>query len=566
MKVFFSAFKIILYTLIFLGIFNSTYGRTTKFNQDAKSISNYFSGLISFDNFDYAGSKGFFKKLDESQSDNKNYSSKFIQSLVNLEKYQEAYKYSKKLENKNQSNFESNIFLGLYEFKRKNYKKSQIYFEQLEQNLIDEPMFNILKISLNAWTQISQSKNQESLRLLNYQNKAYENLEIIQRAFASCYVSSNTVEEDFEAIIENKKYNFSRYNFFISNYFFNRNQKDKAFYLINSASNKYPRNLLISQFKKVLQNEEKNKNLFNCQNSSDILAETLYILANFVSSQENYKLSNFYINLSKFLNSNFLSYQTLLAENFLILEKYSEAEKIYKKLLKGGSSYKWYASQKIVQIMDQQKNLQSINFLEKIYKDIKPGIYETYDFANFLRNKEKYNKSIKLYSEILLKIDSKHELYPEVLERRGMAYERSDNWELGEKDLLNSLRIKPNEPYVMNYLAYSWVEKNKNIEKALAMLRNANDLKRNNGYITDSLGWALFKSKYFFESKKYLEKAIILMPRDPIINDHYADCLWMNNYKIQARYYWNNVLLSEEADDELKKKVKQKILFGLSNT
>ena len=166
----------------------------------------------------------------------------------------------------------------------------------------------------------------------------------------------------------------------------------------------------------------------------------------------------------------------------------------------------------------------------------------------------------------MLKIDSKHELYPEVLERRGMAYERSDNWELGEKDLLNSLRIKPNEPYVMNYLAYSWVEKNKNIEKALAMLRNANDLKRNNGYITDSLGWALFKSRYFFESKKYLEKAIILMPRDPIINDHYADCLWMNNYKIQARYYWNNVLLSEEADDELKKKVKQKILFGLSNT
>ena len=566
MKVFFSAFKIILYTLIFLGIFNSTYGRTAKFNQDAKSISNYFSGLISFDNFDYAGSKGFFKKLDESQSDNKNYSSKFIQSLINLEKYQEAYKYSKKLENKNQSNFESNIFLGLYEFKRKNYKKSQIYFEQLEQNLIDEPIFNILKTSLNAWTQISQSKNQESLRLLNYQNKAYENLEIIQRAFASCYVSSNTVEEDFKAIIENKKYNFSRYNFFISNYFFNRNQKDKAFYLINSASNKYPRNLLITQFKKVLQNEEKNKNLFNCQNSSDILAETLYILANFVSSQENYRLSNFYINLSKFLNSNFLSYQTLLAENFLILKKYSEAEKIYKKLLKGGSSYKWYAGQKIVEIMDQQKKTQSINFLEKIYKDINPGIYETYDFANFLRNKEKYNKSIKIYSEILLKIDSKHELYPKVLERRGMAYERNDNWELGEKDLLNSLRIKPNEPYVMNYLAYSWVEKNKNIEKALAMLRNANDLKRNNGYITDSLGWALFKSRYFFESKKYLEKAIILMPTDPIINDHYADCLWMNNYKIQARYYWNNVLLSEEADDELKKKVKQKILFGLSNT
>ena len=147
-----------------------------------------------------------------------------------------------------------------------------------------------------------------------------------------------------------------------------------------------------------------------------------------------------------------------------------------------------------------------------------------------------------------------------------MAYERIDNWELSEKDLLASLEIIPDEPYVMNYLAYSWVEKNKNIEKALTMLRKANDLKKNNGYITDSLGWALYKLENFSEAKKYLEMAIILMPRDPIINDHFADCLWMNNYKIQARYYWNNVLKSDDADEELKTKVEKKLLFGLENT
>ena len=118
----------------------------------------------------------------------------------------------------------------------------------------------------------------------------------------------------------------------------------------------------------------------------------------------------------------------------------------------------------------------------------------------------------------------------------------------------------------MNYLAYSWIEKNKNIERALTMLRKANDLKKNNGYITDSLGWALYKLENFSEAKKYLEMAIILMPRDPIINDHFADCLWMNNYKIQARYYWNNVLKSDDADEELKTKVEKKLLFGLENT
>ena len=145
-----------------------------------------------------------------------------------------------------------------------------------------------------------------------------------------------------------------------------------------------------------------------------------------------------------------------------------------------------------------------------------------------------------------------------------MAYERSDKWKLGEKDLIESLRVKPKEPYVMNYLAYSWIEKNQNIEKALKMLREANDLKKNNGYITDSLGWALFKTKNFSEAKKYLQIAIMLMPRDPVINDHFADCLWMNGNKIQARYYWNNAL-EFKAEDQLKKKIKRKILFGLEN-
>ena len=145
-----------------------------------------------------------------------------------------------------------------------------------------------------------------------------------------------------------------------------------------------------------------------------------------------------------------------------------------------------------------------------------------------------------------------------------MAYERSDKWKLGEKDLIESLRVKPKEPDVMNYLAYSWIEKNQNTEEALKMLREANDLKKNNGYITDSLGWALFKTKNFSEAKKYLQIAIILMPRDPVINDHFADCLWMNDNKIQARYYWNNAL-EFDADDKLKKKIKRKILFGLEN-
>ena len=146
---------------------------------------------------------------------------------------------------------------------------------------------------------------------------------------------------------------------------------------------------------------------------------------------------------------------------------------------------------------------------------------------------------------------------------RGVAYERIGEWDKAEKDLLASLKASPDQAYVINYLAYSWIEQGVNIEKSLKMLEKANQLKSNDPYIIDSLGWALFKLKRFEESKEYLQLALRLMPADPIVNDHYGDVLWKNGNKLQARYYWNNVLQLENTEKDLKDKVKEKLVKGL---
>ena len=256
-----------------------------------------------------------------------------------------------------------------------------------------------------------------------------------------------------------------------------------------------------------------------------------------------------------------------MAENYFILNKYEISRKIFEKLSNQGSVYKWYADKQIAFIFDyQKKEDEAIQHLTKSYEKINPTIYQTFDFANFLKNREKFEKSVKLYSEILSKINVNHKLYAKVLDKRGTAYERLNKWDLGENDLLNSLKLSPNKPYVMNYLAYTWIEKGKNLNKALKMLKKANEIKKNDGYITDSLGWALYKLNRFSEAKEYLKLAIVLMPTDPIVNDHFADCLWKNNEKIQARYYWSYVLKLETIDEDLKNKIKKKLIFGLDKT
>ena len=95
------------------------------------------------------------------------------------------------------------------------------------------------------------------------------------------------------------------------------------------------------------------------------------------------------------------------------------------------------------------------------------------------------------------------------------------------------------------------------------MLREAYSLRENDPYITDSIGWAYYLIGDLFNAKKYLEKAVKLMPYDPIVNDHYGDVLWKLNRKVQARYFWNGVLILEDTEEELKKEIKKKLVFGL---
>jgi len=207
-----------------------------------------------------------------------------------------------------------------------------------------------------------------------------------------------------------------------------------------------------------------------------------------------------------------------------------------------------------------------LSILKKSFEKKKnPTLYEIFDYAEFLKNNEEYEESIKHYSRVLNLINLNDPLYGKVMDGRGVAYERTNQWDKAEIDLINSLSASPDDAYVINYLAYTWIEKGINIQKSLKMLRRANKLKPNDGYIIDSLGWALFKLKNYKEAKQYLELAVIYMDSDPVVNDHYADALWKNNKILQARYYWNYVLKLEKTEEKLKKEIERKILFGLKS-
>jgi tetratricopeptide (TPR) repeat protein len=254
-----------------------------------------------------------------------------------------------------------------------------------------------------------------------------------------------------------------------------------------------------------------------------------------------------------------------LAENFYKIGDFKKAKKIYYNLGKHGDAFNWFSAKQLSSIFIQEKNKsEAFKLLDKSYKNLlEKEIYETFDYAEFLKNNEKFKESISLYTKILAEVDKDHPLYTEATDGRGVAYERIGEWNSAEKDLLASLEANPDQAYVINYLAYTWIEQGVKINKSLSMLEKANKLRSNDPYITDSLGWALFKLKRYKEAKDYLRLAVRLLPADPIVNDHYGDALWKNGDEIQARYYWSYVLGLEKTEEELKKTLEKKLIKGL---
>ena len=548
----------IFFVIIFLS--TSSAKSLDKFNK-AENVSNYFSGILLLNNNQYEGSLKYLKKLNGLESEHSNYSVNYLYSLVNSGNLKEAFTYSKNLEKKNLESFESNLISGIFYLKNSKINLAQKYFLRAKKS---NPIFvldNYIAVSLYNWANLS-NLDQAKVDLEKLDGR-FENLKKIQNIFLHCYFDSPKTDDLFSKITSSQKTDFSRYNYFHASYIASTGNINNAKEITNYALKFYPRNLLLNQYQIDL-NNNKNIFLFDCKKAKHVIAEILYIAANALSSQSIYSQSNFFLNLSKYLNEDFISYNSLLAENFYKTNDFKKAKKIYFDLSKYGEAFNWYSSKQLAKIfIKDNKQEEALKLLDKSYnKLLKKKIYEIFDYAEFLKNNEKFKESIPLYTKIITQINKDHPLYPEVTDGRGVAYERIGEWDKAEIDLLDSLESNPDQAYVINYLAYSWIEKGIKINKSLRMLEKANKLRENDPYITDSLGWALFKLKRYKEAKDYLQLAVKLLPSDPIVNDHYGDALWKNGNEIQARYYWNYVLKLEDTEEELKKNVENKLIKG----
>ena len=392
-------------------------------------------------------------------------------------------------------------------------------------------------------------------------------MSLINEAFKYCYLNQSDADLKFINLINSEDGDYSRYLFFYLQNLI-KNQDFESAIRISKSINILDSNLLIQQAKNWINNSDFQKfnKFFSCENESDIISEFFFLISNFYASDDNFEESNFYSNVSNYLNPKFYFNLTHMVSNYFEINNYKKIRKILENFNKEEEVYYWYKLKKIAQIIHNEQNPnQSLSYIEDKFKDYSnPSMKIIYDMANIYKSNNEFEKSIKYYSVLLEKLKNNSEEKADVLYKRGSSYERLGEDESSDKDLLKSLTIKPDDPYILNYLGYSWLEREHKIQEAIEMLDKAYNQKKNDPYIIDSVGWGYYLIGDFINAEKFLKKAIQLMPNDPIVNDHYGDVLWKLNRKIQAKYYWRNAINSKDAEEEIKKNNSKKLLKGLS--
>ncbi len=295
------------------------------------------------------------------------------------------------------------------------------------------------------------------------------------------------------------------------------------------------------------------------------VAEALFNLASLLSKERAEEVALVHAHLALRLKPNFVIAQVLLGEILQAQRRGREAIAIYR-LIPEGSPYSWMVGLRIAEELERLDSIdEAVAELERLAA-VRPERFEPlFRLGNLLRGKERFEEAVAAYDRAVARVGSSERRHWTMFYFRGIALERLKRWPRAEQDFLQALELEPEQPFVMNYLAYSWVDRSLNLDRAKSMLVRAVELRPDDGYIVDSLGWVYYRLGEYGKVVEYLERAVELRPQDPVINDHLGDAYWRVGRRQEARFQWRRAL-SLEPEEDTAPKIEEKIDRGLGDS
>ena len=450
------------------------------------------------------------------------------------------------------------IVLGLRDFKVRHYGDARKNFAEASYT----PVGELTSALLSAWAYAGEGNLKQALAALDRleSNDSFANFKSYHGALIADYLSSAMrAEASYKKAYEQAGTSLRVVQSY-GNFLERNNRRDEAIKIYQTFIEGGEDNILVELALKRARDGKTPLPFIATPGAG--AGEALFSLAAAMTDEQSIDVALLYAQLSLSFNGDRPVVLTLLGDIYVDTKQYQNAINAYEQT-PPGSALRVNADTEIavnLQRMERTKEAQ-----EKL-KAIVARDPKNYDalvtLGNVYRSNEKFALASETYSAALALLAKLEKDHWRVLYYRGIAYERQKIWDKAETDFRKALSLSPDEPLVLNYLGYSMIEKKINLSEALKMVKKAVELKPNDGYIVDSLGWAYFQLGDYEEATIQIERAVDLNPADPIIGEHLGDAYWRVGRTLEAKFQWQHAKDNGPEPDDLKR-IEEKLLNGL---
>lgn len=525
----------------------------------------YLSGRVAHLRYDFDDAVKYYVEALNADPENLDLVGRLYIILASESKISEAAEYAKKAFEAGDRNSFINIIIAVDDIKKGNTTEAIEELTKLKGVGYDEFITPLLV----AWAYAANGEDKSAIDALGkLPNDPGFNLihdfhvAIINDIFNNDVDAKNSYDRILKSVDADMSLRLLQV---LSNYYARIGEKEFAVELIekyNDSSNSIE---ALNRMAKRIENSNSDTIGKEINNADDGLAEALFsIAATMRQGVGGIDISQVFVCLALYANPNYDLAKMLLADIMEIRGLYDKANKIYDEVPENSDIYIMAQMKKAANLTMEKKYEDAVVVLKKLYSQNPTHYQLLLDLGDNLRILKKYDEALKYYNEAVETIEEEENKHWVAFYALGVTYDKNKQWDLAEENLLKAYSMSDNHYIVTNYLGYSWLEKGKNIEEAFAMIVDAYNQAPNDGHITDSLGWALYKLGMYDKSVEFLEKASEAKPANALITNHLGDAYWRAGRRLEAGFQWERVLvLTEDIEDVDLSEVTEKIANGL---
>jgi tetratricopeptide (TPR) repeat protein len=530
--------------------------------EDSNSLlGSYLAGRLARSQRDNETAARYYREALDRDPASKEILEDAFQLKLATGKFGEAKTLSRQLTVRDGDHKIANLFQGISSFVEKDYRAADNHFKAVGKAPIAELTANLAR----TWTEFARGQTEQALKsstqVSTPQTEGSQHIELLHRALLADLAKKKAISRKaYEQIYKKNPRNLRAIEAYARHAAFwgDKELAEKIIQPHLAVNNPNP--LL-----KALGDDIKagKKVALLVSDAREGLSEVFQGIGEALAGDGVVDAGQLYLQLALFVRPDFIVAQYALGELYDQLKNYEQAAVSFDRVPRDSPLWLNAQLRKAYDLNSLERIDEAKAKLKELIQAFPDDMRSYYTLGNLLRGNKEYAEAVEYYTKAIDKLGTTDKGHWSVYYARGVCYERVKDWPKAEADLKKALELDGNQELTLNYLGYSWVDQSLNLKEAMDLIRKAVQLRPNDGYFVDSLGWAYYRQKDFDQAVKQLERAVELKPDDPVINDHLGDAYWNVGRRLEAKFQWKQALdLKPEPEDE--SKIKKKLEAGLS--